>query len=254
MAAILTTRRLSRSFVTEETEVRAVKDVDLSIEEGDFTVIMGQSGSGKSTLLYVLSGLDKPSSGEVDFRGRRLDLMSERELALMRRKGSGFVFQSINLVPNLTIEENILVAGYLVKGKREAVVARARLLMETLDIAAVAEHLPAESSGGEQQRAAVARALINEPDLLFADEPTGSLNFASGQKLLDHFGAVNASGQSIVMVTHDLKAAARGSRILFMRDGELVGDYRFDQGLSASEEHWAEREKRLFAWLCERGW
>jgi putative ABC transport system ATP-binding protein len=254
MDSILSARKLSRFFSTDETVIQAVKDIDLEIGRGDFTVIMGASGSGKSTLLYVLSGLDKPSSGEIDFRGRRLDKLNETELAVLRRKSFGFVFQSINLVPNLTIEENVLVAGYLLKKPRSAVIQRAKDLMAELDIASVAQHLPSESSGGEQQRGAMARALINEPDLLFADEPTGALNYSSGQMLLDHLNAINAQGQSICMVTHDLKAAARGNRVILMRDGGIVGDFRFQDGQKDIRAQLAAREKALFAWLSDRGW
>jgi putative ABC transport system ATP-binding protein len=252
MGSIMSARKLSRFFATEETEVQAVKDIDLEIEEGDFTVIMGASGSGKSTLLYALAGLDKPTSGEIDFKGSRIEALSENDLAVLRRASFGFVFQSINLVPNLTIEENILVAGYLVDKPRAEVLRLADELMAALDIQAVSQHLPCESSGGEQQRAAIARALVNDPDLLFADEPTGALNYAAGQKLLDHLNDINAKGQSICMVTHDLKAASRGNRVLFMRDGGIVGDFRFppDSGGTGS----GGREKALFAWLSERGW
>ncbi len=265
MNAILTARKVSKCFAAEETEVQAVRDIDLDIIEGDFTVIMGSSGSGKSTLLYSLSGLDRPSSGEVSYKNKRLDSMSERDLAILRRKSFGFVFQNINLVPNLSIEENILVAACLPKGGRVDAERRTDELLDILGIASIASHLPGESSGGEQQRAAAARALVNKPDILFADEPTGALNFAAGQQLLDLLNIVNRRGQSIVMVTHDLKAAARGNRVLFMRDGSIVGDYRFATDLQPSAEgadEWAarlaglqaQREKALFAWLSERGW
>jgi putative ABC transport system ATP-binding protein len=248
------TEKLVRLFESEESTVRAVDGIDLILEEHEFTVIMGSSGSGKSTLLYLLSGLDRPTGGEVFFWGERIDNLSETGLALLRRKGFGFVFQSINLIQTLSVLENVAVPGYLTDTDRKKVRDRALSLLSSFGIGDKAHRLPAQLSLGEQQRAAVARGLINEPAVLFADEPTGSLNFASGQQILDHLNDIHANGQTIVMVTHDLKAASRGKRVVFLRDGKLCGEFHFPAELSDVRSTLPEREKLLFGWLSERGW
>lgn len=258
MSVILSTKNLSRSFASASQEVRVLQDINLDIEAGDFVCIMGSSGSGKSTLLYLLSGLDKPSQGQIRFKEHAIEGMNETQLARLRRNGFGFVFQNINLVPNLTMEENILIAGFLQSGQRQtvrtAVRQRSGELMRMLKIENLDKRLPSETSGGEQQRAAVARALINQPDILFADEPTGALNFATGQNLLDHFNQLHRQGQTIVMVSHDLKAASRANRVLYMRDGAIIGDFRFGADMQDPCLHSGQRDQALFAWLSERGW
>lgn len=258
MAVLLQAVKVGRQFLHGETAIQALQAVDLDVQDGEFTAIMGASGSGKSTLLYVLSGLDKPTSGEVKFKDQRIDNFSEKEIALMRRSAFGFVFQSINLVNNLTVEENILVAGYLTKTPRKLIGERCRELLNLMEIPDLAGRLPSQLSGGQQQRVALVRALINQPAVLFADEPTGALNHASGQKVLDHFNHVNSKGQTIVMVTHDLKTAIRAHRILFTRDGRIEGEYRFPESLTDkatdNSKQLPEREQALFSWLSERGW
>ncbi len=253
MNTIMKAGGICRVFPQEGVDVQALADVNLELFENDFTAIMGASGSGKSTLLYVLSGLDKPSSGQVQFGGKRIDSLSEKAIAILRRKAFGFVFQSINLVQNLSIEENILVAGYLLKTSRAEVRERCRELLTAFGLAELSHRLPSQLSGGEQQRAAIARALINKPAILFADEPTGALNFANGQKVLDHLNAANDLGQTVVLVTHDMKTASRAKRIVLMRDGQVVDDFRFPDSLKDIASCLADREKALFAWLSERG-
>jgi len=210
----------------------------------------GSSGSGKSTLLYLLSGLESISSGQVWFDGDEISLYSEKNLSLLRRSGMGFVFQAFNLVPNLTLLENVLAAGYLTVSAKKDIEARAVQLLEGMGLGKLTGRLPAQVSGGEQQRAATARALINSPRILFADEPTGALNSASGTAVLDQFSTLSEHDQTIFMVTHDLKAACRGNRVLFLRDGMLHGEFKFDVSLKGYEQ----REEVLFHWLSARGW
>ncbi len=248
---IIKTNNLTKQYETEGIKVTVSRKLNLEIIKGEFAVIMGSSGSGKSTLLYLLSGLEKVSDGEVWFRNERIDNISERDLAVIRRKGMGFVFQNINLVSNLSIYENILVSAYLVEKDRKKANKKAKELLQKLNIDNLSERLPSQLSGGEQQRGAILRALVNSPEVLFADEPTGALNFATGQVILDHFNEINNEGQTIVMVTHDVKAASRGSRVLFMRDGNIEGDFTFDKKKSLT---WDEKEKILIEFLSEKGW
>jgi putative ABC transport system ATP-binding protein len=250
---VLRARGLEKIYDAGEAGVVAIQGLDLDIHEGEYTVVMGSSGSGKSTLLFLLSGLDRVSAGSIEFAGQRIEGLDETRLARLRREGFGFVFQAINLVGNLSVMENILAAGYLGSATREGVRDKATELLKLLDIAELADRLPAQVSGGQQQRAAVARALINQPRILFADEPTGALNWTSGQALLDCLDKVSRAGQTILMVTHDLRSACRGERIVFLRDGKVGGEYHFaEAGLAAAPQ--AEREKALFAWLQAMGW
>ncbi len=200
----------------------ALNDVSLSVDEGEFAVIMGPSGSGKSTLLNLVAGLDRPTSGRVAVRGVDIDKLGEAALARFRRDSIGLVFQFFYLLPNLTALENVLLPAQL-KGNNAA--ARARELFERLGIGEVAERFPARLSGGQQQRVAIARALINEPALLLADEPTGALDTHSGEQVMELFSQLHRSGQTIIFVTHDPRLAKRyATRMLTVTDGEIVDD------------------------------
>lgn len=250
---LVRTRALNKVYKGEgEVEVHAVNSMDLDIYEDDFTAIMGSSGSGKSTLLYMLSGLDEVSSGEVYIGDNRIDKISEKELALFRRQQIGFVFQGINLVPNMTLLENILLPGYLVEKNRQKVKEKALELLEAVGLKNEVNRLPAQVSGGQQQRGAIARALINSPRVLFADEPTGSLNSAQGQNIIRLLKELNEKGQTVVMVTHDMKLACFANRILFIKDGKHEGEFRFTEDYD--RENTADREEKLFRWLTGRGW
>jgi len=247
---LLSCNNLTKRFPSNGTEVEVVRGVSLEVRAGEFTVLMGSSGSGKSTLLYLLSGLESITEGEVWFDGREISGLDEKALALLRREGMGFVFQAFNLVPNLTLYENVLAAGFLGTRPKSEIEDRARSLLEGMGLGELGGRLPAQVSGGEQQRAATARALINSPALLFADEPTGALNSAAGEMVLSSFSDLAGRGQAIFLVTHDLKAACRGSRVIFLRDGSVHGELTFDDGSASSEE----REESLFAWLSAQGW
>jgi putative ABC transport system ATP-binding protein len=231
--------------------VRAVDGIELAVRAGEFVNIMGSSGSGKTTLLYLLAGLERPSDGSVWIDQNRIDLLADKELAQLRRNAIGFVFQSMNLLPHLSLRENILVAGYLTARPRSEVQLTADRLLQEMGITEAGNRLPSEVSIGQQQRAAIARALVNSPRMVFADEPTGSLNSSASAGVLDLLEAVNRAGTTVVMVTHDLKAACRGKRVLFIRDGRVEGQFERDgEQQTAAEDH----EKRLCDWLLQKGW
>ena len=249
--AIIKTMDLCKTYLCDGEQFHAIRNVNMEIYEGQFTVIMGSSGSGKSTLLYLLSGLDSVTAGEVMFQGQRIDLLREKEMAVFRRKNIGFVFQAINLIPNLTLFENISLSGYLLERDRKKVHERTLELMKMMEIDSLAARLPSRVSGGQQQKAAMARGLINMPQVLFADEPTGSLNSQQGINILNILTDLNLQGQTIVMVTHDIKAACRAERILFLKDGKVDGDLQFGKYVDANKE---VREKQVFSYLAEKGW
>ncbi len=252
--SILSAENLSKVFKVQEKESIVLDQINVEIYRNDFTVIMGPSGAGKSTLLYALSGMDSISGGSVKLSGsaKELHRMSEKEMAVIRSERFGFVFQQMNLVSNLTIEENVLVAGYNKKEKKPSdIKARVDSLLRQLSIEGIRNQLPGQVSGGEAQRAAIARALINEPDILFADEPTGSLNRANTMNILDILNDVHANGQSILMVTHDMKAAVRGNRILYLSDGKITGELKLPEYWKQDE---MSREEQISVWLKELEW
>ncbi|MGL4344925.1 MAG: ABC transporter ATP-binding protein [Cellulosilyticaceae bacterium] len=249
---ILETKKLCKSFSNGGTQQHVLKNIDLGIYEGDFTVIMGSSGSGKSTLLYALSGMDKPTIGEIWFKGENIAKLNNDQLALFRRKNCGFVFQSMYLLDHMSVLDNILTSGLLGSGKPKVIVDKAKKMLEEVGLGEVAwNKFPNQLSGGEMQRVAVVRALINTPQVVFADEPTGALNSASSTQVLDTMTQINASGQSIVMVTHDLKTALRGNRILYLRDGSMCGELRLE---AYSQEAAKGRMEVVQQFLGEMGW
>ncbi len=255
---ILSAARLAKSYVADGVQTHVLLGVDLEIREGDFTVLMGPSGSGKSTLLYCLSGMDAPTAGEVRFRGKLISGAKESELAELRAQSFGFVFQAAHLVSDLTLFENVVVPGYLKRG-RSAHEARevAEGLISRMGLEEVAAHLPNQSSGGQQQRCAVARAVVNRPDIVFADEPTGALNQANSREVLGLLGGLNAEGQTVLMVTHDVKSAIRGNRLLYFEDGAIRGEMALPAWDAARAEDAAyvrDREAQATAWLSSLAW
>ena len=247
---IMTAKGLCKSFATGGVQNHVLKNIDFELREGEFTVIMGSSGSGKSTLAYCLSGMDTATSGEITYKDKSFSNLSEDKLAVLRRRDFGFVFQQTHLVANMTIFENVTVPGYLVS-KPGVVHKRAEELLEKAGISGLAKRLPTQVSGGEAQRAAVARALINTPSILFADEPTGALNSGAGEELLDMLSELCRGGQTIFMVTHDVKAACRATRLIYIKDGRLDGE--MEMGAYSADNH-AARESQIFAWLSSMGW
>ena len=251
-SSILKTEKLCKSFSNGGVQQHVIKNLDMEIMEGDFTIIMGSSGSGKSTLLYALSGMDKPTMGKVIFDGTEIQDKSNDELAVFRRGNCGFVFQSIYLLDNQTVLDNVLTGAFIVQKNSPELVHKAKELLEKTGLHEDAWYkYPSQLSGGESQRAGIVRAIINDPKILFADEPTGQLNSSSSRDVLDIFTDIHKNGQSIVMVTHDIKTALRGSRVLYIRDGGVVGDYRMP---GYDEDDIRERRNNLTSFLEDMGW
>lgn len=251
MANIITTKKLCKTFSNGGVQQHVLRNIDLEIREGDFTVIMGASGAGKSTLLYALSGMDKPSLGEIFFDGEEITKMTTDQLALFRRKNCGFVFQQTYLVDSMSIMDNVLSAGLLVNKDKKEVVAKAKKVLTSVDInEELWNKFPSQVSGGEAQRAGIARALVNTPRMVFADEPTGALNSKTGKDVLDVLTKFNENGQSIVMVTHDITSARRGSRILYVKDGEIAGELNLGKYVSGDKD----RHMMLRDFLGGMGW
>ena len=249
--ALIQTSKLSKSFSSGGVQQHVLKNLDLEIHEGDFTVIMGPSGAGKSTLLYSLSGMDKPTLGSILFFGQEISKFNNDQLAVFRRKHCGFVFQQTFLLDNMSIIDNVLAAGFLVSKDRKGITGRARELLAQVGLTEqILRKFPAQLSGGEAQRAAIVRALINQPDVVFADEPTGALNSASGKAALDALTEVNSNGQSVIAVTHDLKTARRGNRVLYISDGVICGTCDLGKYVSGDRA----RHDKLTAFLDEMGW
>ncbi|MGH7857361.1 MAG: ABC transporter ATP-binding protein [Candidatus Binatia bacterium] len=215
---------LRKVYESDGTAVRALDGVDLEVGAGEFVAVMGPSGSGKSTLLHMLGALDVPDEGEVRIDGTALSGMSRRDLALIRRRQVGFVFQFFNLVPVLTVEENVSLPATLDGTDRSEYGPRVDELFELFGLGPHRDKLPSQLSGGEQQRVSIARALVNRPAVVLADEPTGNLDRSSGGDVMSLLHRLNTDGQTIVVVTHDASVASFARRVLFMRDGKLVGE------------------------------
>ncbi|CEJ73502.1 ABC transporter [[Clostridium] sordellii] len=251
MKSIIKARGLCKSFILGKTANNVLKNINLDIYEGDFTVIMGSSGSGKSTLLYSISTMDNPSAGSLELLGKDITNLNEKEATEIRNKYISFIFQSINLLYDLTIKENITYTGYLNNKDKKSVNKKAEELINRLELKEIENKYPSEISGGQQQRVAIARALINTQKVIFGDEPTGALNSSTGKKVLDILTELNNEGQSIVMVTHDLKAASRASRLIYLKDGRIDGD--LDLG-KFNEKDLEGREEKIFEFIKSRGW
>jgi|SRR4051812_7448751 putative ABC transport system ATP-binding protein len=222
--AAIHAQRLSRFYKMGNSEIHAVNDVSFSIEAGEFVALLGTSGSGKSSLLNLIAGLDTPSAGSVSVAGRDLARMSREELARYRRS-VGMVFQSFNLITAMTVLENVELPMRFAEVPRELRMDRARTALQRVGLGHRLDHRPSELSGGEQQRASLARALVNSPQLLLADEPTGNLDSRTGAEIMDLIHAVNAEGTTVLMVTHERPLAERyAARFIFLRDGKLVED------------------------------
>lgn len=202
-------------------KVQALSNVSFTIEEGEYVAIMGESGSGKTTLLNILAALDKPTSGEVVLGGKRLSTIGEAKIAAFRRENLGFVFQDFNLLDNFSVQDNILLPLVLAGKRYPEMQAALKPLAERLYLTPLLKKYPYELSGGQKQRTAIARALITQPQLILADEPTGALDSKSADELLRVFEEINAAGQTVLMVTHSTKAASHAGRVLFIKDGTL---------------------------------
>ena len=248
---IIRTEKLSKSFSIGGKQQHVIKNLDMEIYEGDFTVIMGSSGAGKSTLLYALSGMDKPSLGKIEYAGEEITKMNDDRLAVFRRRHCGFVFQQIHLVDSMSIMDNAISTGMLTGQKQKDLKQKALGLFERVGISEeLTKKFPAQLSGGEAQRGAMVRALINDPDVVFADEPTGALNSAGVKAVLDVLTSINESGQTVLMVTHDIKSARRANRIIYLQDGGIIGE--LELGKYVSGDH--ERHEKIRCFLESVGW
>ncbi|MEI7470407.1 MAG: ABC transporter ATP-binding protein [Chloroflexota bacterium] len=225
-------RAITRQFILGDDVVRALDGVDITVQTGEFLGITGSSGSGKSTLLYVLSGMDRPSSGEIWVQGKNIALLDENELASYRRQDVGFVFQGFNLISSMTAQQNVelpmIFAGVPARERQQ----RAQALLDQVGLAHRFAHKPGQMSGGQQQRVAIARALVNNPPIIFADEPTGNLDSKSGLDVMQVLQGLHAQGRTVLLVSHDAAVIAFASRVMRLKDGKVVeeGERRKDEG------------------------
>ena len=254
MSNILEARKMNKQVALGKDNVlHILKDVELEVEGGEFVAVMGPSGSGKSTLLYNISGMDRVTSGSVKFKGQEMGGLKEEELAKMRLNDMGFIFQDINLLKNLSVIDNVMFPALVAKrAGKDAVHRRARKLLEMTGIEELADNTITQASGGQLQRAGICRALINEPDIIFGDEPTGALDSKSAAEIMSILAEINAQGTTVMLVTHDVKVAAKTERILYMVDGNIVAEKKMDK-YAASRNDTVEREARIMKWLVASG-
>lgn len=252
MDKILKVKDLCKTYIADKRQNNVLRNISFEIEKGDMVAIMGPSGSGKSTLLYTVSGMDKSTSGSIVYNGRDITEMKQDELAAVRLDEMGFIFQQMYMMKNLTILDNILLPAFESrKGKesKEQKVERAKALMKKLAISEIADNDINEVSGGQFQRACICRSMINNPGILFADEPTGALNRSTSREVMDEIVRLNDSGTTVMMVTHDAGIAAKCKRVLYLVDGTIKGEYITDNNLTQTE-----RERSLNNWLMDLGW
>ncbi|MFP4662768.1 MAG: ABC transporter ATP-binding protein [Halanaerobiales bacterium] len=253
MNNILEARNLCKTYLVNKRQNHVLRNINISVKEGEFVSIMGPSGSGKSTLLYNISGMDKMTAGNVNFAGFELAGLTEKKLSSLRLQRMGFVFQQINLLKNLGIIDNIIISAYMArKRKREDIKKQAIELMKKTGIIELADNDITQASGGQLQRAAICRALINNPEMIFADEPTGALNSKAAAEIMDIFHKINREGTTIMMVTHNVKVASHSERVLFMKDGNIYGEYLLGSYIP-SESDIKLRESKLASWLLDMG-
>jgi putative ABC transport system ATP-binding protein len=254
MSNILEARSMNKKVVLgKDNELHILKDVNLDIKKGDFVSVMGPSGSGKSTLLYNVSGMDKITSGSVEFNGNVLNRLNEEELSKLRLHHMGFIFQDINLLKNLSVIDNVMFPALISKdADKNAVHQKAKKLLEMTGIEQLADHNITQGSGGQLQRVGICRALINDPDILFGDEPTGALDSKSTEEIMAILAEINNKGTTILIVTHDAKVAAKTERILFMVDGNIVAQKKMSK-FNDEQDDLKEREESIMKWLMENG-
>lgn len=255
MAKVLEVKDLCKTYVINKRQNNVLKNVNFAIEEGEMVAVMGPSGSGKSTLLYAVSGMDNVTAGEVLFDGKNIAGLSVKELADLRLDEMGFIFQQMYMLKNLTVLDNIILPACQSKknraGKKEKV-QYGKDLMRKLHIIEIAENDINEVSGGQLQRACICRSMINHPKMIFADEPTGALNRSASDEVMKELQEINREGATIMLVTHDVKVAAKCSRVMFIVDGNIKGEYNL--GEFEDKENLRDRERLLNNWLIEMGW
>ncbi len=253
----LEVKDLCKTYIVNKRPNNVLRNVNLTVKEGEMVAVMGPSGSGKSTLLYTVSGMDKASAGKVEFFGQEIGQLSAREMSRVRLTQMGFIFQQMYLLKNLTIYDNIILPAYQAnegaeKRSRAQINEQAGELMRKLNILDIAENDVTEVSGGEAQRACICRSLINEPKMIFADEPTGALNQQNSREVMRELNRINAEGTTVMLVTHDAKVAAKSDRVLYIEDGNIKGEMALGKFTEGSEVR--DRERKLSGWLLEMGW
>lgn len=254
MSNILEARSINKRVeLGKDNELHILKDVNLDIEKGEFLSIMGPSGSGKSTLLYNISGMDRITSGSVKFKNREISGLKEEELAKIRLNNMGFIFQDINLLKNLSVIDNVMFPALVSKaGDKNAVNEKAKKLLEMTGIEKIADNNITQASGGQLQRAGICRALIKNPDILFGDEPTGALDSKSADEIMSILTEINKKGTTIMLVTHDVKVAAKTERIVYMVDGNIVAQKKMCK-YDGQYDDIKKREESVMKWLVESG-
>ncbi len=253
MENILEAKALNKSYIINNKHYDVLKDINLYIKKGEFISVMGRSGSGKSTLLYTVSGMDRMTSGSVIFNGQDLSRLAEKELSKIRLNKMGFIFQQFNLLKNLSIFDNIILTAYLRrKVNRTEINNRALELMKKTGIEELADNDITQASGGQLQRVGICRALINNPEIIFADEPTGALNSTAADGIMEILTEINSSGTTILLVTHDLKVASKTERVLFVLDGNIVAEQKLGKYIKENIDV-KVREEKLSKWLIELG-
>ncbi len=254
MTTILDVKDLCKTYVINKRQNNVLKNVNFHVDEGEMIAVMGPSGSGKSTLLYAVSGMDCITAGEVKFCGKDITCMNLNELANLRLNEMGFIFQQMYMLKNLSVLDNIILPACQsdkIRESRRETTERGCTLMRKLGIIDIADNDINEVSGGQLQRACICRSMINKPKMIFADEPTGALNRSSSDEVMEELNNLNADGTTIMLVTHDVKVAAKCTRILYIVDGNIKGEYNLDK-YNKSKLH--DRERALNGWLMEMGW
>jgi putative ABC transport system ATP-binding protein len=255
MSNVLEVRDLCKTYIVNKRQNNVLRNVNFDIAEGEMVAVMGPSGSGKSTLLYSVSGMDQMTAGNVIFFGNELSGMNTKRLTALRLDEMGFIFQQMYMLKNLTVLDNVILPACQSKknneGRKESV-RRGQELMRKLGIIEIADNDITEVSGGQLQRACICRSLINHPKMLFADEPTGALNRTSSDEVMEQLRTINEEGTTIMLVTHDVKVAAQCSRVIYIVDGNIKGEYHLDR--YSKENTLKERERALSNWLMEMGW
>ncbi len=257
MTSVLTVNNLCKTYIVNKRQNNVLRNVNFEMNEGEFISIMGPSGSGKSTLLYTVSGMDRLTAGRVVFCGKDISNLKSDEMSELRLNKMGFIFQQMHMLRNLSTYDNIIVSAYnsasgKTRHQREAINEYAKELMRKLDIIEIADNDITEVSGGQLQRACICRALINKPKVIFADEPTGALNSKASKEVMSELIKINTEGTSILLVTHDIKVAAKTDKVLYIVDGNINGELKL--GKYSDESNQKERERKLASWLMDMGW
>lgn len=253
----LLVKDLCKTYIVNKRQNNVLRNVNFSMTEGEFVSVMGPSGSGKSTLLYTVSGMDRMTSGDVKFAGKSIGSLPDSRMSDLRLNEMGFVFQQMHMLRNLSIYDNIILSAYnsengRTPARRKQINEKAKELMRRFDIIDIADNDITEVSGGQLQRACICRALINMPKMIFADEPTGSLNSKAAAEVMEKFNSLNRDGATILLVTHDVKVAARTDKTLYIVDGNIQGELVLGKYTDDSQAR--DREKKLSTWLMDMGW